>query len=83
MKPTKRILLKSVALSSFVIAGCKPGVVYANPKGSHYDSQLADAAIVDASVPTASDAGAVADVITPLPIPGNPKGSLYDRGGKR
>jgi hypothetical protein len=73
----RRLLLATSALATAISCGRdKKPVVYANPKGSHYD----DAGVQPSdAMPPPGDGGAPADaeVIGP---PANPKGSFYDQG---
>ena len=78
----KRLLLATAALTTAIACGGKKKepIIYANPKGGHYDQGLADAG-VDASVdaPPAPDAAPTSILPPVLPqMHANTKGSFYD-----
>jgi len=75
----RRLLLATSTLATLIGCGSdKKPIIYANPKGSHYDAgtpQATDAGAGSGSGSAAADAGEPV-----LPPPANPKGSFYDQG---
>lgn len=83
MKPRK-LLLATAALTTAISCGGKKKepVIYANPKGGHYDPGLTDAGVDAPPPPPPPDAGAaeVGPGSGDPQIYANTKGSFYDDG---